>query len=286
MDMFMKIKSYKYITGIKTEDRVTIPEIDRSKYTSQVFSSEMLSYVRGIETNGRTALLIAGGPAIHHSDTRNVNGLAVEGTVVVKSQIGYNMYSIARMFKCEIDYVSINTNTCASSMYCLHEAKRLMNEGFLDVIVVAVDLVDDTQELLFKQLGIDLVCGDCISVVHLSKEGIATIEEVEWLWNRDSSPMSVSVEGYSKLVSRFDVEGVDLIKLHGSGTDRNTEVELEAVKGFNCKKIEYKSEIGHTQGASSVVEICMMLDREEFTKALVLASGLGGFYGGCIINKE
>ena len=83
-----------------------------------------------------------------------------------------------------------------------------------------------------------------------------------------------------------EIEGVNLIKMHGSGTNRNTEVEYEAINEFDCRKIEYKSEIGHTQGASSIVEICMMLGREEFTKALVLASGLGGFYGGCVINKE
>ena len=62
--------------------------------------------------------------------------------------------------------------------------------------------------------------------------------------------------------------------------------EYKAIEHIECRKIAYKSEIGHTQGASSIVEICMMVDREEFSKAMVLASGLGGFYGGCIVSKE
>lgn len=284
----MKIKSYKYTIASENRDgRAVIEGIDRNKYTCQVIPEDIKEYMKSIRSTGKTALLIAGGPAIHHSDARNVNGLAVEGIVAVKSQIGYNMYSIAKYFECDIDYVSINANTCASSMYCVYEAKRLMSEGYTDVIIVAVDMVDDTQELLFKQLGISLICGDCVVVAHLTKdEGIASIDDVVWTWNNDKSPMSVSSEGYKKVVNSLCTYGVDLIKTHGSGTDRNTMEEHKAIEHIECRKIEYKSEIGHTQGASSIVEICMMLDREEFTKAMVLASGLGGFYGGCIVSKE
>ena len=284
----MKIKSYKYTIASENRDgRAVIEGIDRNKYTCQVIPEDIKEYMKSIRSTGKTALLIAGGPAIHHSDARNVNGLAVEGIVAVKSQIGYNMYSIAKYFECDIDYVSINANTCASSMYCVYEAKRLISEGYTDVIIVAVDMVDDTQELLFKQLGISLICGDCVVVAHLTKdEGIASIDDVVWTWNNDKSPMSVSSEGYKKVVNSLCTYGVDLIKTHGSGTDRNTMEEHKAIEHIECRKIEYKSKIGHTQGASSIVEICMMVDREEFSRAVVLASGLGGFYGGCIVSKE
>ena len=135
-------------------------------------------------------------------------------------------------------------------------------------------------------MGVDLLCGDGVGILHISTKGKHHITDTSFCYNNDISPMSVSSEGYKKIINSLSTENVDLIKMHGSGTNRNTEVEYEAVKSFDCRKIEYKSEIGHTQGASSVVEICMMLDREEFTKALVLACGLGGFYGGCIINKR
>lgn len=284
----MKLKSYKYKTADSiTNGRAVIESIDRSKYTSQVLSQDIIEYMKDIKTNGKTAVLIAGGPAIHHSDARIINGLVPDGLVVVKSQLGYNTYSIMRFFTCDIEYASINTNTCASSMYCLYEAERLMNEGYTDVIVVAIDVVDETQELLFKQLGINLICGDCMCVAHLTKdEGVVSISDTAWKWNNDKSPMSVSTEGYKKVIDSIDTKEVDLIKMHGSGTERNTMEEHKAIEHIECRKIEYKSEIGHTQGASSIVEICMMVDREEFSKAMVLASGLGGFYGGCIVSKE
>ena len=52
------------------------------------------------------------------------------------------------------------------------------------------------------------------------------------------------------------------------------------------KKIYYKDKIGHTQGASAVLELAMLCDEiKKGTTAMGLASGLGGFYGGCTIRK-
>lgn len=284
----MYIKNYKYIVADEVVgNRAVISKLQRERYTSQHIKDDLIDYIKSIQVTGKTALLIAGGPAIHHSDARNQPNKVPDGTTVVLTQMGYNAYNIARMFTVDIDFMSINTNTCASSMYSLYEAKQLFSQGYTDVIVVAIDVIDNVQEMLFKQLGIDLVCGDCISITHLTKdEGIAKIEDVVWKWNKDTSPMSVSSKGYEKVISELDTIGVDLIKTHGSGTDRNTIEEMKTIEQFDCRKIGYKQEIGHTQGCSSIVEICMMLDREKFTKALVLASGLGGFYGGCVVSKE
>lgn len=289
----MFVNSYKYKVSDTFENgRRIISSLNRNKHTSQVFDKELIEYIGGIKTSGRTALLVACGPAIHHSDSRNICNMAPFGGVAVKSQIGYNVYNIAKMFNCEIDFISTNTNTCASSMYSLYEAQQLFNLGYSDVMIVAVDIVDDVQELLFKQLGVNLICGDCISITHLSTNGIAEIKNVEWLWNNDKSPMSISSCGYEKVINRvtqnIDKKIIDIVKTHGSGTERNTTEELLAIENCNidCKTIEYKSRIGHTQGASSIVEICIMIDNEDFSNAIVLASGLGGFYGGCMVSKN
>ena len=62
----MKLKAYKYKTADSiTNGRAVVESIDRSKYTSQVLSQDIIEYMKGIKTNGKTAVLIAGGPAIH-----------------------------------------------------------------------------------------------------------------------------------------------------------------------------------------------------------------------------
>lgn len=192
------------------------------------------------------------------------------------------------MLDIDIDFMSINANTCASSMYSLYEAQRLIDEGYTDVIVFAIDVVDDTQELLFKQLGVDLVCGDGIAVMHLTSASTTVkIPQVVWKWNKDTSPMAVSKEGYLKVLNELNVGGVDVVKSHGSGTTRNTQVELAAIREVmvDVGVIEYKSQIGHTQGVSAVIELCKLLEDTEWNKAVCLASGLGGFYGGCIVRR-
>ena len=243
----------------------------------------------GIEPlgEGKKALIVVGGPMSTHSDVRNILHTAKDSAIAVKMIGGYGAYNIARMFsKFSFDFIDIDAMTCASGLSAIHKANRLFQEGFTDVVIYAVDIIEETQLLLFKQLGIDLLCGDGVGILQLSTEGKYTITDTSFCYNCDSSPMSVSCDGYSKVVNSLDTNGVDLVKTHGSGTDRNTMEEMKSLDNIDCKKIGYKQEIGHTQGASGIVEICMMLDIEEFTKALVLASGLGGFYGGCIVSKE
>ena len=286
----MRIASYWYKVGdCITDLGVEISGIDRDSVSYSAYKKYTDEYTKKVTPigNGKQALIVVGGPMSTHSDVRNVLGTAKSSGIAVKMIGGYGAYNIARMFKnFNFEFIDIDAMTCASGVSAIHKANQLLCQGYTDVIVYAADIIEETQLLLFKQLGVDLLCGDGVGILHISTKGKYHISGTSFCYNNDISPMSVSSEGYKKVINSLNTEGVDLIKMHGSGTNRNTEVEYEAVKGFDCKKIEYKSEVGHTQGASSIVEICMMLDREEFTKALVLASGLGGFYGGCIINKE
>ena len=283
----MYLNSYKYETGVASNGRVEIT-VDRDMYLSQGLGRMLNEWLGTLEVGSKVAVLYAAGPAIHHSDSRKIKGTGKDGTVVVKSQVGFSVYELLRMCKFEVDFVSINANTCASSMYSLYEADRLLRDGYSDVVVISLDLVDDTQELLFKQLGVDLVCGDGVLGMHLSnRSSDIEIDKVVWKWNRDSSPMAVSSEGYKKVL--MEIGKVDIVKMHGSGTERNTQEEAAAIEELvgDVKCVEYKSEIGHTQGASSGIELCMLVDREqEWETATVLASGLGGFYGGCRVRRN
>ena len=262
--------------------------IDRTKYMTQEYGKHMKEFAESIEGKN-VALLYAAGPAIHHSDSRNFpcNNF---GYVVAKSQVGLNIINVAKMFKnVEFEFANINANTCASSMYCLYEAKQLL-KIYDKVIVVAMEMTEPSQVLLFEQLGVEIVCGDGLGIVVLNKtHGVAKIEEVSWKWNNDRSPMSVSKEGYVKVLNELNLDRVNVVKPHGTGTSRNDEAENEALVEMGLGDVEtklYKKDIGHTQGASTIVELGMLLDEVTTgTKALVLASGMGGFYGGCTIWK-
>ena len=276
----MYVEKYMWLAG-------DIP-LDRNKYMTQEYSKHMKEFTESIKgTNA--ALLYAAGPAIHHSDSRNFKCNEF-GHVVAKSQVGVNIMNVAKMFKnVEFEYASINANTCASSMYCLYEAKKLL-EVYDKVIIVAMEMTEASQILLFEQLGVEIVCGDGLAVVVLnSTNGIARIDDVTWKWNNDRSPMSVSKEGYLKVLNELDLNDVNVIKPHGTGTDRNDEAENEALLEVGLAAVEtkfYKRDIGHTQGASTVVELGMLLDEMKIdNKALLLASGMGGFYGGCTMWK-
>lgn len=291
----MYLKSYKVVTGdsLSTDGRSrTIASLNRDNYMTAEYHKLTKEYIDSIKDCGRSAFLYAGGPVNHHSDGRNVKGLAKAGTIAIKSQAGMSLFNVAKSFAgVEFEYASINGNTCASSMHSIYEAYKLIHEEDYDtVIVYAADMVEDTQLLLFKQLDIDLVCGDGVAILEFSKnEGIAEVENVAWCWNNDPSPMTVTKDGYLKVLSKLKCEGIDYIKPHGTRTSRNDVAENEALaEVFDSvpTTLYYKDEIGHTQGASSAVELGMFADGELDGRCLMLASGLGGFYGGCVVNKR
>ena len=275
----MYVKDYMWMAGEL--------DVDRDKYMTQEYGKLMKEFAESV--TGKGALLYAGGPAIHHSDSRNFDCNS-SGVIVAKSQMGVNVMQVAKMFKnAEFDYVSINVNTCASSMHCLYEAQKLLEE-YEQVVIVAMDMVEPSELRLFEQLGVDVRCGDGLAVVVLGRDsGIAKIEKVVWKWNNDRSPMSVSKDGYLKVLSELDLECIDVVKPHGTGTDRNDEAESSALREMKLDGVEaryYKKKVGHTQGASTAVELGMLLDEmASGTKAVVLASGMGGFYGGCTVWK-
>ena len=286
----MFIEKYFYKTGSQSVGKALfIPELRRDKYMAAEFLRLYKEELLNVKLEGTTAFLYAGGPASHHSDIRNINDSSIDGKIVIKGQIGYTAYNMARLYE-NIDYVSVNANTCASSMYCLHEAKWLL-ETYDNVIIYAEDMVDKTQLFLFEQLQIDLVCGDGIAMMHLTKERtsntVAEVTGTSWVWNKDSSPMSVSQEGYTKMLKGLNCRDVGIVKPHGTGTYRNDSEEDAVIAAVfpDATVIKYKPEIGHTQGASTIIELGMLLDREESFTAVLMASGLGAHYGGCKVVK-
>lgn len=284
----MFLHNYKYVVGTEHDGKsLLIPNINRDAISYLALKEHLNEYVQELAPTGsKQALVYIGGTLQQHSDVRNVKGTCRDYGIVIKTLVGNSIYAIARMFpKWDFEYVVTDGQTCASGLSSICTAKDLINKGFTDVVLYGVDLVEASQVLMFEQIGANVTCGDGAVVLHFSnKESAVEVGQTELLWNKDKSPMSVSKEGYGKLLSRFSND-YDIVKAHGSGTDANTEAELGAI-GEDKRVVEYKSEIGHTQGLSGAIELCMLLEREKFNKALVLASGLGGFYSGCEIIRR
>lgn len=288
----MVVKNYFYKTADHYEKEKKARYISqtlskREAYMNEVFYKLYKDEIAKFKTTGKTALLYIGGAAEHHSTSRDY--LPVQnGTMPVKSQLGYIASKTAKRIG-NISYLSINANACASSMYTLKEAKELLTQGFDDVIIYGEEWVEDVELKLFEQLNIELVCSDGFFILQLAKEcdiPKARIEDVSWIWSEDRSPFEITKEGYIKAMEPFNKRKVDIVKMHGSGTEQNNKAEYEAIKELygDIDTIEYKSMIGHSQGVSTGVELCMTIDQFIDKDILVNASGLGNFYGSCYVR--
>lgn len=269
-----------------------ISTVNRDKYMTDEYIKMSSEFLNSLVLDGKTAMLVAGGPVSHHSESRVFNDEYVRGSVAIKSQMSYSIYALIHKLKnVSLDYLNINGNTCASSMHSIHEAYDLIhNKGFDHVIVIAMEQVEKDELLLFEQLNIDLVCGDGFCFMVFSKECDAPIAEVTsttFVWNNEKHPMCVSTEGYIKTIRGLSLD-VNIVKTHGTGTQVNDSAENSAINDVfqHIKTISFKDKIGHTQGASALIELAMLLDTVSCgDKVMCLASGLGGFYGGCTVTK-
>ena len=268
----------------------------RNEYMNEVFYDLYKDEISKFKTTGKTALLYIGGAGEHHSCSRDYLDIQ-KGVMPVKSQLGYIASKTAKRIG-NISYLSINSNACASSMYALYEAKQLLENGFDDVIIYGEEWVEDVELKLFKQHNIDVVCSDGFFILQLTKDenkddlGFGDIYHPTFIWNDDKSPFEVSKEGYLKAMYDHQLSEIDFVKAHGSGTAQNTKAEHEAIEeyfGENMPIYEYKSQFGHSQGCSTGVELCRLIEvfytREKLTprRILINASGLGNFYGSCLL---
>ncbi len=284
----MKINNYFYVAGaVPKEDRIELLE-DRTKYFTQQYLKMFKTELQELQLPGKVAFLYASGASLHQGESRNYKGsmknsLEIEpSAMVIKELTAYMMhkYITALIDKNNITYANINSNTCASSMHSIYEAETLLEAGVVDhVIIISEERTSFNTIRIFKEHQIDVTPGEGFACVVLSNEdGVgATITDTKWEYTYNRNPFYVSAEGYKKVAS-----AADNVKGHGTGTDQNT--EAEKVLSDDIK--EFKSKIGHTQGASALIELCMVLDDIHFKgSTLCTASGLGGFYGSCVLHK-
>lgn len=268
----------------------------RERYMCDVFLSlyaDIIASFQGSPTL-KTALLYVGGAGEHHSLSRDHQPLA-HSSAVVKSQLGYAAHKYALKLG-NIDYMSINSNACASSLYAIYEAQNLIDrEGFDEVIIIGEEWVEPNELLLYKQLGIGITCSDGFVIARfvrneLASQGCTKFLHSTWQFNLESACLKFSKEGYSKVIRAFEAYSIDIVKTHGTGTPNNTEAEEGAINeclSSTIPRIYYKKSIGHSQGVSALLEICKSLDDKTLINKniLALASGLGNFYGGVLYRR-
>jgi len=289
------IEEYFYKTAnLKTSNNSMIiaeTKNRRQEYMNEVFYSLYKDEIDKFKTKEKTALLFCGGATEHHSTSRTYLSLQ-KAVMPVKSQMGYLASKVAKRLG-NIEYLSINANTCASSMYAFYQGYILLNyENFESVIIYGEEWVEDVELLLFKQFNIDIVCSDGFFILKLSKypkTSKACVLKPSFLYADGKSAFEVTKDGYKKAMKPFKLEKIDLVKMHGTGTKQNNQAEYEAIKELfgNIKTLEYKSQIGHSQGCSTGVELCMLLDDNSLKNKniLVNASGFGNFYGSLVLKR-
>ncbi|WP_418179771.1 hypothetical protein ACNSOO_04715 [Aliarcobacter lanthieri] len=305
--MFIK-KHFHKIADLKLNNNsMIISETKhfRDQYMSEVFYNIYKDEISKFKTTGKTALLYCAGAVEHHSSSRIFPVDVQKSNIVIKSHTGYIASKIAKRIG-NISYMSINANTCASSMYAIYEAYSLLQyQGFDDVIIYGEEWVEDVELLLFKQFNINVVCSDGFFILQLGKYSLdeefnefGCIFKPSWIWNDDRSAFEVSKSGYIEAMSPFKDSKIDFVKMHGTGTAQNDKAENEAIKELfgNIETLEYKSKIGHSQGCSTGIELCKLIEDYKLTnykfsergnrisrRILVNASGLGNFYGSFLV---
>lgn len=277
----MKVLSYKYI---KPDEDGIVKGLDRQGYMSPQYIEVMGEYLSTIQLNGKCAVLYAGGAMVTASEARNAEDKMIyrehekKSTVVIKELAAYSMHRwIGELSGREhVQYASINGNTCASSMYSLYEAEQLLNNGYDEVVIIAEEKTAYNTLRIFDEHSIPLKVGEGCVVIHLSKDG-SDITDCKWSYEYNRNPFGVTQSGYTKIMSHSD-----MVKPHGTGTENNESAESI----FKDKpQLRYKEKYGHTQGVSGLLEVCMVMDEDVSGDVLCVSSGLGGFYGSCIIHK-
>lgn len=286
----MYIRNYTYLKPTKfCYDHYEIEGITRDGYAVNQF----IDMVDKIVLDRTTAVLYAPGAGIGQSESRNPTQVhsryagsvpLMNGGPLIKELTAYHLHKwIGSMENNErVVYASVNANTCASSMYAVYEAERLLREKVVDEVIVITDERTSFNTIrIFKEHNIPLIVGDGLAIVRFVREPVGIeVTDTKWSYEWNRNPFGVTRTGYLKIDSIADT-----VNTHGTGTENNETAELAIHVGRDT--VAYKGQIGHTQGASGLLEMCMVLDDDTVHgDVLCVASGLGCFYGSCILHKN
>ena len=208
-----------------------------------------------------------------------------------------NIYAgrIAAMFG-SIDHISTDATACASSLKVLMDVQNLINNlGFDRVIVLSgEDSVNNLTLEFFGEAGASLQHaeekeikpsafdsvnrgfflgqGAVLAVFEKERAGMpkstARLLGAYTASEDNNNPLGQRADGagYTKaiegalFVAKTSASVVELVKTHGTGTPVNNAAEKTALQRTlgNFIATSYKQRIGHTMGASGLLETCML----------------------------
>ena len=268
------------------------------KLAEKVLDPELMAMLRSTN-DGKTAFILASG-SCHFAGTNSPQRQSqLTYTYKVLPLSLTNVYAgrIAQMCGAT-DHITTDATACASSLKAMMDVQTLIRHyGFKRVCVLAVEdavtnmtleffgeakaslqAADDANGILpsafdSKNRGFHVGQGAAFAVFekdpfdcHAELNGAYTASEVctNQLGQREDGHGFLSAICGALEQANKKPESVDVIKTHGTGTEMNNRSEKAAIeKVFNmnhCVVTSYKPTIGHTMGASGLLETCLLVD--------------------------
>ena len=278
----MRIVDYKFIKGTERENGVVvIPELDRNKLAASQFIE--LAQLDP-ELTVPTAFIYIGGATVSQSEAGLGTGNGVYFPAI-KSGNAFCAHQWIKSFTCKewIERMEVVDGTCAAGIRALQMAQEILydpSNDIKEVLILGHERITAETQRLFKELGIPVTCGDGFAYMRVAQGW--DICMVNWKWAYNINPFVFTRESLDTLIPECSV---GYVKLHGTGTESNTEAEAGLAELGT--PVLYKPEIGHTQGISALLETCMVLDDPKIRgRILVTANGLGGYYGSFVLTKQ
>jgi len=338
-DTFRRAKS-----GLKYPPHVLIESLIDDELRSYVADNPVKGKTGFIFAAGNQGWMVNNGRYDKNPDTQLHYKVKVPFIVLTNIYAG----RIASMFGVH-DHVSTDASACASSLHVLMNMQTLMdNYGFDRVIVFSgEDSVNNLVLEFFGEAGASLqykdegerqpsAFDDKNQGFHIGQGAVVAIFEKEHAGmadplakfigayssaedntnplgqRQDGSGFSKAIEG-ALFVAKAHQNNVRLVKTHGTGTPVNNAAEKSALlRSLNeFVATSYKPRIGHTMGASGLLETGLLLrdlksgfvpkilnrtqDDSVFLSSdapipeglmLSLAAGMGNIYSAALFSRE
>jgi len=306
-----EINCAKSLTKRALEDGTEIPYFSLAEKIEQN-QDEIYEAIKKVvlkvlpEEREKTALLV-GTSLVDWNLVDAINACAYEQKELYSSK-KRSIDSYAKDLSCEFGLssftMSINT-ACTSSANALLEAKNLINAGVVEYAIVigveifspvmssgfySMDLLSSSKPQPFGKNRDGLVLGEGVGAILLGKDkspwelvggfsncNSQTITSVSSSGDECVEVMHNALKNCAKLA-----EDITTLKAHATGSQANDEAEMNAIKKVFKKEpniITLKQHIGHTIGASGVLEIAYMLQNVKFKNDENIMCNYFGFGG-------